>query len=109
MSSTSTSRRAAGLLAGGVALAALTGCTFTSDNVSCTGSSCTVTLNGHGAEVEILGTTLTLGEIQDGRASLSVAGASVSCTEGESVTAGRLNLECTSVTDDSVELTASLS
>ena len=108
MPSTSTSRRAAGLLAGGVALAALTGCTFTSNNVSCSGSSCTVTLSGDGAEAEILGTTVSLGSVQDGRAALSVAGASVSCAEGESVTAGTLALECTSVTEDSVELTASL-
>ena len=108
MRPTSTSRRAAGLLAGGVALAALTGCTFSSDNVSCSGSSCTVTLSGDGAEAEILGTTLSLGSVQDGRASLSVAGASVSCAEGESVTAGTLELQCTSVTEDSVELTASL-
>ena len=108
MASTSTSRRAAGLLAGGVALAALTGCTFTSNNVSCSGSSCTVTLSGDGAKAEILGTTVSLGSVQDGRASLSVAGASVSCAEGESVTAGTLALECTSVTENSVELTASL-
>src|ERR687893_3057230 len=108
MPSTSTSRRAAGLLAGGVALAALTGCTFTSENVSCSGSSCTVKLSGEGAEAEILGTTLSLGSVEDGRASLSVAGASVSCAEGESVSAGSLQLQCTSVTEDSVELTASL-
>jgi hypothetical protein len=109
MSSTSTSRRAAGLLAAGVvAMAALSGCSFTSNNVSCSGTSCSVTLSGDGAQAEILGTTLSLGEVQDGRASLSVAGASVSCAEGESVTAGTLELECTSVTEDSVELTASL-
>ncbi len=108
MSSTSTPRRAAGLLAGCVALAALSGCTFTSNNVSCSGSSCSVTLSGDGAEAEILGTTLSLGEVRDGRASLSVAGASVSCAEGESVAAGSLELQCTSVTEDSVELTASL-
>ena len=46
--------------------------------------------------------------VQDGRASLGVAGASVSCAEGESVGAGPLQLECTSVTDDAVEITASL-
>jgi hypothetical protein len=112
MSSTSTSRRAAGLIAGGVsllaALAAMTGCTITSNNVSCSGSSCSVTLSGDGAEAEILGTTLSFDGVQDGRASLSVAGASVSCSEGESVGAGSLQLECTSVTEDSVELTASL-
>jgi hypothetical protein len=97
------------LLAGGLLLAPLTACSFTANGVSCSTSSCTVTLTGDGAEVEILGTTLSFGGIQDGRASLSVGGASVSCAEGESVTAGPLDLQCTSVTDDSVELTASLS
>ena len=51
---------------------------------------------------------MTFGGVQDGKASLGVAGASVSCAEGESVTAGPLQLECTSVTDDAVEITASL-
>ena len=109
MSTTSTTRSArlaAGLLAGGLAL---TGCTFSSNNVSCSTSTCTVTLTGDGAEAEILGTTLTFGGIQDGRAQLSVGGASVSCGEGETVSAGPLSLECSGVSDDSVELSASLS
>jgi hypothetical protein len=46
--------------------------------------------------------------VQDGRAALSVGGASVSCGEGETVTAGPLQLECSGVSDDSVELTATL-
>jgi hypothetical protein len=111
MSFTSTARparRAAGLLAVALTFVFLAGCSFTSHNVSCSGSSCSVTLSGDGAEAEILGTTLTFGGTQDGRASLSVGGASVSCGEGESVTAGPLQLTCTTVTDDSVELTASL-
>ncbi|UOY00856.1 hypothetical protein [Blastococcus sp. PRF04-17] len=111
MSSTTTTRPAriaAGLVASGLLLVPLTACTFTSNNVSCTTSSCSVTLSGDGAEAEILGTTLTFGGVQDGRASLGVGGTSVSCAEGESVTAGPLELQCSSVTDDSVELTASL-
>ena len=103
-----TARLAAGLLAGGLVLAPLAGCSFGSDNVSCTTSSCTATLSGNGAKAEILGQTVTFGGIQDGRASLSVAGASVSCAEGESVGAGPLQLECTSVTDNAVEVTATL-
>ena len=103
-----TARLATGLLAGGLVLAPLAGCSFSSNNVSCTPSSCTATLSGDGAEAEILGQKVTFGGIQDGRASLTVAGASVSCAEGESVTAGTLELQCTSVTEDSVELTASL-
>jgi hypothetical protein len=108
MSSTSTIRAgrfAAGLLAGALALA---GCSFTSDNVSCSGSSCSVTLTGDGAEADIFGSKLSFGGIQDGRASLSVGGASVSCAQGESVTAGPLQVTCSSITEDSVELTASL-
>jgi hypothetical protein len=105
---TFTTRTAAGLLAGGLALGALGGCTFTSNGVSCSTSSCTVTLNGEGAEVDVFGNTVTLGSVQDGRASLDVAGTSVSCAEGESVAAGPLSVECTSVTADAVELTATL-
>ena len=103
---TARSRLAAGLLACGVGL--LAGCTFGSENVSCSTSGCTVTLEGTDAQVEVLGTTLTFGGTQDGKASLGVAGANVSCAEGESVAAGPLQLECTSVTEDSVELKASL-
>jgi len=103
-----TARLATGLLAGGLLLAPLAGCSFSSNNVSCTTSSCTATLSGNGAEAEILGTTVTFSGTQDGKASLSVGGASVSCAEGESVAAGPLQLECTSVTDDAVEITASL-
>jgi hypothetical protein len=103
-----TPRLATGLLAGGLVLSPLAGCSLSSENVSCTTSSCTATLSGSGATAEILGQTVTFGGVQDGTASLGVAGASVSCAEGESVAAGPLQLECTSVTEDAVEITASL-
>src|SRR3954468_1964077 len=102
-------RLTAGLLAGGLLLGPLPGCSFSSHDVSCSGGSCTVTLSGDGTEVRILGTTLTFAGVQDGKASLSVGGASVSCGEGETVSAGPLRLECSSVADDSVDLTASVS
>jgi hypothetical protein len=101
-------RLAAGLLAGGLALAPLAGCSFTSENVSCTTSSCTATLSGDGAEAEIFGTTVRFGGVQDGRATLGAGGANVSCAQGDSVGVGPLQIECTSVTDDAVEITASL-
>lgn len=101
-------RFAAGLLAGGFTLAAVSGCTFGSENVSCSPSSCTATLSGEGAEAEILGTTVEFAGTQDGRATLGVAGANVSCGEGEKIGAGPLSITCTSVTDDAVEITASL-
>jgi hypothetical protein len=108
MTTTRTSRIAAGLLAGGLTLVPLSACTFTSDNVSCTTSSCTVTLSGEGAKAEVFGTTLEFAGTQDGRATLGVAGANVSCGEGENVAAGPLQVTCSSVTDDAVELTATL-
>jgi hypothetical protein len=86
----------------------LTACSVSSQNVDCSGSQCTVTLTGDSAEAEILGQSLAFGGVQDGRATLSVGDASVSCAQGESVTAGPLALTCTTVTEDSVELTASL-
>jgi hypothetical protein len=103
-----TARLATGLLAGGLVLAPLAGCSFSSDNVSCTTNSCTATLSSDSAEAEFLGQKVTFGGITDGRASLSVGGASVSCAEGESVGAGPLQVECTSVTADAVEISASL-
>ncbi|MGY1702955.1 hypothetical protein ACI79C_00135 [Geodermatophilus sp. SYSU D00697] len=111
MSATTTTRAArlaTGTLAGALALLPLAGCSFSSENFSCSGSSCSVTLSGSGSEVEILGTNLAFGGVQDGRASLSVGNASVSCAQGETVSAGPLTLECTTVESDSVELTASL-
>ena len=108
MLQTSHTRLSAGLLAGALALVPLAGCSFTSNGLSCSGSSCTVTLDGEGSEVEVLGTTVTLGSVQDGRASITVGGTSVSCGQGESVAAGPLQLECSSVTDGGVELRASL-
>jgi hypothetical protein len=109
MTTTRTARLAGAVLAGGLGLLAVTGCSFTSENFSCDTDSCTVTLSGDGAEVDLpIGPTITLGGVEDGRASISVGGASVSCAEGESVSAGGLALECTSVSDDEVKLTASL-
>ena len=108
MPATSAARLGAGLLAGGLALVPLAGCNLTSDTVSCSGSSCSVTLSGDGASADILGTRLKFGGVSDGRATLGVGNASVSCAQGESVSAGPLQIRCTEVTDDSVELTASL-
>ena len=111
MSSTTSTRAprlAAAALAGGLVLLPLSACTFTSNNLSCSTSSCSVTLSGDGSEVDILGTSLAFGGVQDGRAELRVGNASVSCAQGETVSAGPLSLECTSVGEDSVEVTASL-
>ena len=111
MPSTSTRapRIAAGLFAGGLTVAALSGCSFTSNNVSCTTSSCTATLSGDGATADILGTTIEFGGVsEDGRATLGVGDASVSCAEGESVGVGPLSVTCSAVNEDSVEITASL-
>jgi hypothetical protein len=105
---TQTARLAATLLAGGLLLAPLAACGANSDSVSCSGTSCSVTLSGNGASASLLGSKLAFGGIENGRATLSVGSHSVSCAQGESVSAGPLALTCTEVTDDSVKLTASL-
>ena len=97
------------VLAAGMGLLSLTGCSFGNENFSCDTNSCTVTLSGDGAEVDLpIGPTISLGNVENGQASIDVGGARVSCVEGESVSAGGLSLECTSVSDDEVELTATL-
>ena len=101
-------RLAPRLLAAALALTPLAGCSFGSDNVSCTTSSCTATLSGQGATAEVLGQTVTFGGTDDGRATISVAGASVSCGEGETVAAGPFSVQCTGVSTDAVEITATL-
>jgi hypothetical protein len=95
---------AAGAVAGLLLLMPLAACS--SDNVSCSGTTCTATLKGDGAKASILGNDLAFAGTQDGRATLSVGDASVSCAEGESVSAGPLSITCTTVTEESVELTA---
>ena len=76
--------------------------------VDCTGTSCSLTLTGDGAQADVLGTQVSLGTVQDGRATVRVGDREVSCSQGESVSAGPLTLECTTVTADAVTLTASL-
>ncbi|MGY1841215.1 MULTISPECIES: hypothetical protein [unclassified Modestobacter] len=84
------------------------GATGAQTGVNCSGSSCAVTLSGDGTEVTVLGTPITLGQVQDGRATIGIAGQQVSCSEGEAVSAGPLTLECTTITPETVTLTASL-
>jgi len=97
-------RVVAGTAAGILLLLPVAACS--SDNVDCSGRTCTVTLTGDGAKASILGNDLAFTGVQDGRATVSVGDASVSCAQGESVSAGPLSITCTKVTDDSLELTA---
>ena len=69
--------------------------------MTCSGTSCTVTLSGN-STVHVLDTTFSLDRVSDGGATLLVDGEEVPCTEGETVPAGSLTLRCTSVTDDAV-------
>lgn len=109
MTTTRIASLAGAVLAGGVGLLSLTGCS-SSDDFSCDTNSCTVTLDGSGAEVDLpIGPKIELGTVEDGRATISVGDARVSCAEGESVSAAGLVLECTSVSSEEVKLTASLS
>ncbi|MCZ2815874.1 hypothetical protein [Modestobacter sp. VKM Ac-2984] len=99
-------RLAAGAATGLLLFLPLTACS--SPSVSCSGNECTATLSGDGAAATVLGTELSFGGTEDGRASLTVGDTSVSCAEGESVSAGPLSLTCTTVEPGSVELSASL-
>jgi hypothetical protein len=77
-------------------------------DVECSGNSCTVTLSGDGAEADVLGTAVVLGGVENGRATFRVGDQDLSCGQGESVSAGPLTLACSTVTDDTVTMTASL-
>jgi hypothetical protein len=103
-------RRVPGTLVGATAglllLLPLTACS--SDNVSCSGKQCSATLSGSGAEASFFGTDLAFAGTKDGTASISVGDTSYSCTQGESLTAGPLSLTCTTVTEDSLTITAAL-
>jgi hypothetical protein len=101
-------RAATGLLTGALLMVPLAACQVNSDSVSCSGNSCSVTLSGDGAKAKVLGSTIGYAGTSNGQASLSVAGHTVSCSQGQSVSAGPLTLACTKVTDGSVELSASL-
>jgi hypothetical protein len=97
-------RGVVGATAGVLLLLPLAACS--SDNVDCSGTTCTVTLEGDGAKASILGNDLAFVGTENGEATVSVGDASVSCSEGESVTAGPLSITCTSITENSLELTA---
>jgi hypothetical protein len=101
-------RTAVILVAAALSLAPLAACQVNSDSVSCSGNSCSVTLTGDGAKAKVLGSTVAFAGTENGSATVSVGGHDVSCTEGQSVDAGPLHLACSKVTDDSVELSASL-
>ena len=96
-----------GAAAGALLLLPLAAC-GSDDGVSCSGRTCTATLQGDDAKVSILGNDLAFAGTQDGKASLSVGDAQVSCAQGEKVSAGPLTLTCTEVTADSVKVSASL-
>lgn len=80
----------------------------TNADVNCSGTSCSVTLSGDGAEADILGTAVVLETVEDGQATVRVEDREVSCREGETVSAGPLTLECTNVDEDAVTMTATL-
>jgi hypothetical protein len=76
--------------------------------VSCTGSSCSVTLGGRGSSAEVFGVPLVFDSIAGGRASVRVGGTPITCGAGERVSAGRLALDCTRVTEDTVSFSGTM-
>jgi hypothetical protein len=75
--------------------------------VSCSGTTCSVMLAGNGSRVQVFDTTISLVRVANGQATLRVGDQEISCTQGQSVSAGSLMLECTTVTHDTVTFTAS--
>lgn len=75
--------------------------------VNCSGSSCDLTLAA-GQEADVLGTTVAFDSTEDGVATLQVGNREAQCEQGQEVAAGPLTLQCSSVSDDSVTLSASL-
>jgi hypothetical protein len=73
--------------------------------VTCSGSSCSVTLAGKGSRAHVLGTTISLLDVGDGHATLRVGADTLSCAPGKAVAAGAVILTCTSVTDGVAEFT----
>jgi hypothetical protein len=104
----SSASSAASSAAGSAGSAASSAANAASSKVDCSGSSCSVTLSGNSKQATVLGTTIKLGSVQNGKATVSVGDRSVSCGQGDSVSAGPLTLKCTTVSDNSVTLTASL-
>jgi len=92
----------------GVSADASAAATTEAGGVHCSGTSCSLTLSHDDPQAKVLGTTVSLGAVQNGKATLGVAGHDVSCAQGQKVTAGPLTLTCSTVTDSSVTLTASL-
>lgn len=80
----------------------------TNADVNCAGTSCSVTLSGDGAQAEVLGTPIALGAVENGRATVRVGDQDLSCRQGETASAGPLSVECTTVSEDTVTLTATL-
>ena len=76
--------------------------------VTCSGASCSVTLNSDGTTVTVLGTKLELADVTDGTATIGVGSKQVSCSQGDTVDAGPLKLTCSTVTEQKVTVTAHL-
>ena len=77
-------------------------------DVDCSGTSCTVTLSPEAGEVDVLGTRMAYEGIDNGVATVVVGDETVTCAEGDSVDAGPLTLECTTVSEETLSLTATL-
>jgi hypothetical protein len=76
--------------------------------VSCSGTSCSVTLAGAGSKATVFAQAISFLGVEDGRARLRVGEENVVCAPGQRVSSGLLNLACTAVGADRVEFTASV-
>ena len=67
-----------------------------------------MTLAGTGSRVQVLGTTISFEDVRDGQVAFRVDDQYITCTEGQSASAGPVTLTCTDVTSDAVTITVSL-
>lgn len=83
----------------------LSACTTTTYN--CSNSTCEVSLRGEGASSDLGGErdTVTLVAVDDGVATIELAGQRGSCSSGETIEIGQASVECTEVASDGVDLT----
>ena len=74
--------------------------------MSCSGSTCSVTLSGSGSRVHLPGGTMSLVQLRDGRATLRGGNRDVVCVEGQDVSVAGLDIGCSAVTAHAVRFTA---
>lgn len=91
-----------GAVGAGLLLSACTTVTY-----NCSNSTCEVSLRGEGASSDLGGDrfAVSLVSVDDGVATIDLAGEQGSCSSGETIDLAQASVECTEVSSDGVDLT----